>query len=375
MAKQKKADTAGPVEVKKKNKQRDEWTGEQELALVKLLIERPSYQETLFHLWFPRNLRHLRKDLASKDVVEDSDQSDSSTPPVDVESTLRASVLHVFGSNSQRCPSQVNAQLRRLRFRYTAQRGMMGPEAKRMLLREMTSDADDSNMAQMSEERQRLLQRCPWLDAFHELVLDRIRPPIESSTEAPTSQPSETLSTGQHTIKEEEDEQEKWPSIHTPSVDQGQSDEEDELEDECEEKPSDVPSQPVESALSHRTQHQQNTQATAITSHNNEPQADTKPPKRIHASEKIRSSRQPTSSTSKAGRYRHERNMKQTQRLVEREALKRLELEKVATKRLELELKTKESEQSLSFFSERMDAFQSSIMKRLGLLEDRMKGE
>ncbi|KAE8236895.1 hypothetical protein A4X13_0g8993 [Tilletia indica] len=377
MAKQKKADTAGPVEVKKKKKdkrQRGEWTGEQELALVKLLIENPSYQETLFHLWFPRNLRHLRKDLASKDVVEDSDQSDSSTPPMDVESTLRASVLHVFGSNSQRCPSQVDAQLRRLRFRYTVQRGMMGPEAKRMLLREMTLDADDSNMAQMSEERQRLLERCPWLDAFHELVLNRIRPPNDSSTEAPTSQPSETLSTGQHLIKEEEREQEEWPSIRIPSVDEGQSDEEDELEDEFEEEPSDSPSQPAESALSYRTQHQQNTQATASTSDNNEIQADTKPPKHIHASKKIRSSRQSTSSTATAGRYRHERNMMRTQLLIEREAIKRLELEREATKRLELELKEKESKQSLSFFSQRMDALESSIMKRLGSLEERMSG-
>ncbi|KAE8215200.1 hypothetical protein CF327_g1499 [Tilletia walkeri] len=376
MAKKKKADTAGPAEGKKKtrsHKQEGEWTGEQDLALLKLLIKNPSYQETLLHLWLPRNLPHLRKDVASESVVEDLDQSESSTPSKSVTSTLRFIFVHVFGSTRPKCPSQVKFRLRRLRSQYIVQRETMGPEAKRMLLHEMTSDPENSKMAQIAEERRLLLQRYPWWDAFHELVLNHIRSSKECSTEAPTSQPSETLSTGQHPIKEEEREQEEWPSIRTPSVDEGQSDEEDELEDEFEEEPSDAPSQPAESASSHHTQHQQIMQATASTSHSNGSQADTKPSKR--AQKKIRSSRQPTSSTATAGRYRHERNMKQTQRLVEREALKRLELEKVATKRLELELKTKESEQSLSFFSERMDAFQSSIMKRLGLLEESMKGE
>ncbi|KAE8225493.1 hypothetical protein CF319_g800 [Tilletia indica] len=363
MAKKKTGDTTGPVEVKKKNKQRDEWTGEQDLALLKLLIKNPSYQETLLHLWLPRNLPHLRKDVASESVVEDLDQSESSTPSKSVTSTLRFIFVHVFGSTGPKCPSQVKFRLRRLRSQYIVHRETMGPEAKRMLLREMTSDP---KMAQIAEERRLLLQRYPWWDAFHELVLNHIRSSKDSSTEAPTSKPSETLSIGQYPIKSEKDEQ------AIPSVDEGQSDEEDELEDEFEEEPPDAPSQPAESASSHHTQHQQIMQATASTSHSNGSQADTKPSKR--AQKKIRSSRQPTSSTATAGRYRHERNMARTQLLIERESIKRLELEREATKRLELELKEKESKQSLSFFSQRMDALESSIMKRLGSLEERMSG-
>ncbi|KAE8226643.1 hypothetical protein CF319_g792 [Tilletia indica] len=386
MAKQKKADTAGPVEVKKKTrsqKQGGEWTGEQELALMKLLIENPSYQETLFPLWFPRKMRHLHQDLVSKDVVEGSDRSKPSTPPVDVESTLKAIVVQIFGRDGLKSQSDVKSHLRQMRYLYLNRRGMMDPDAQRMLLQEMTSDAEDAKMTQMSQKRRALLTKFPWWDAYHELVLTCERRSKESSIQAPTSKPSETpdavrskkgsketlnskhyqtSSAGQYPIKREKQDREEWPQIYTTSVHRVDSD--------VKEGPSAFRSQLTEPAFSH----QQITQVTISASHSDESQADIKPPKRKHASNKIRSSRQPTASIATAGRYRHERNMMRTQLLIEREAIKRLEIEREATKRLELELKEKESERLINLFSERMDALEDRMMKRLGSLEKNVTG-
>ncbi|KAE8236368.1 hypothetical protein A4X13_0g9173 [Tilletia indica] len=383
MAKQKKADTAGPVEVKKKKKdkrQRGEWTGEQELALVKLLIENPSYQETLFHIWLPRKMRHLRQDLASKDVVEGSEHI---ILPMEVDSVLKAIVVQIFGRDGLKSQSDVNSHLRRMRYLYLNHRGMMDPDAQRMLLRDMTSDAEDAKMTQMSQKRRALLTKLPWWDAYHELVLTCERRSKESSIQAPTSKPSETpdavrskkgskdppnskpyqtSSTGQYPIKREKQDREEWPQIYTTSVHQVDSD--------VKEGPSAFRSQLTEPAFSH----QQITQVTISASHSDESQADIKPPKRKHASNKTRSSRQPTASIATVGRYRHERNMMRTQLLIEREAIKRLRLEREATKRLELELKEKESERLLKVFSERMDALEDRMMKRLGSLEKNVTG-